>query len=49
MKFIYTTTEFENIEEQSLLVVFDTNVLLDLYRLPEETLEHLIGGTPTYV
>lgn len=42
MAFIYTATEFENIDEESLLVVFDTNVLLDLYRLPEETLEHLI-------
>ncbi|MGL4914192.1 MAG: PIN-like domain-containing protein [Romboutsia sp.] len=42
MRFMYTTQEFENIDEESLLVVFDTNVLLDLYRLPEETLEHLI-------
>lgn len=42
MSYLYDSSCFDYIDLDSLLIVFDTNALLNLYPISEETLEHLI-------
>ena len=40
---IYTKEEFNNIDESELTFIFDTNVLLDLYKYNDEMIDYFIS------
>ena len=43
MSYIYSESVFKDFDTENLLIVFDTNALLDLYLLPESALNHIIS------
>lgn len=43
MSNIYDDKTIKDLDDSNLLIVFDTNVLLDLYLLPKEPLTHIIN------